>query len=397
MDTYQKQSFVDATIDRARKTGTDGHFGKKQDMEYEYWLQQLFRYGIGPKRRQYLREAFGNGEGIFLQSREALEQVKGISKEQAQQIVKSKEGWDMQSYERLEKAGIHMVTCRMEAFPRRLRDIPDAPDALFFKGSLPKDDQPSVAIVGARNCTNYGKETAICFAQALSLAGVQVISGLAYGIDGHAQQGVLEVGGATFGVLGCGVDICYPRTHIGMYMNIQRKGGILSEYPPETPPLARQFPLRNRIISGLADVVLVIEAKEKSGSLITVEYALEQGRDVYAVPGRLGDDNSRGCNRLILQGAGLAFSPEELLKQMRFCGENPMAFSKDINFSLAREEKLVYSCLDLHPKHLDLIVKEVQLPVSQVFSVLLSLQLKGYITETDRAYYCKNPRFAFAE
>lgn len=366
-------------------------------MEYEYWLQHLQLYGIGPQRRRALRQAFGSAKEVYMQSKAFLEKVKGISETQAEWIVNSRTKWRLSNYEKMQKEGIHFITEEMEAYPKRLLHLPDRPDGLFYKGCLPKDEAPSIAIVGARNCTNYGRVMATSFARELAVCGVQIVSGLACGIDGYAHQGSLDVGGSTFGVLGCGVDVCYPRTHIGMYMDIQRKGGILSEYPPKTQPIAKHFPLRNRIISGLADTVLVVEAKEKSGSLITADFALEQGRDVFAVPGRLDDNNSKGCNRLILQGAGIAFSPEELIKQLGLDVKKQESISKNINFSLAREEKLVYSCLGLHPKERNTIVEEVNLPVSKVLSVLLTLQLKGYITETDRAYYCRNPQFTFLE
>ncbi len=196
-------------------------------------------------------------------------------------------------------------------YPDRLRQLPGMPRGLYVRGALP-DSAPSVAIVGARKCTVYGHKQAYAFGRYLASKGVQIISGMALGVDGYAQEGALDAGGKTFAVLGCGVDYCYPRSNRPLYDRIPNQGGILSELPEGTEPYARFFPARNRIISALSDLVLVIEAAEKSGSLITADYALEQGRTVYALPGRVGDRLSDGCNRLIYQGAGIAYSAEAL-------------------------------------------------------------------------------------
>lgn len=170
-------------------------------------------------------------------------------------------------------------------YPERLRVHRGMPKGLYVRGRLPAADRPAVAVVGARRSDSYGNETARRFARELAAKGVQIISGMAWGIDGMAHKGALEAGGDTFAVLGCGVDICYPPGHQSLYEELLIKGGVLSEQPPGMPPLAGHFPARNRIISGLSDLVLVVEAREKSGSLITADQALEQGKDVYAVPG----------------------------------------------------------------------------------------------------------------
>ncbi len=361
-------------------------------MKYEYWLNHLQNIGIGPGKRRLLKQIFGTAEEIYRQPDAALKKIpsmhRSIKEEQIQKIIESRKAWDLESYYRLEEKQVSFVTEDHPLFPKRLRMLPDGPDSLFCKGVLPADERPSAAIVGARACSNYGKEIALHFAKELASCGVQVVSGLAYGIDGYAHQGALDADGATFGVLGCGVDICYPRAHIRLYTDIQKKGGILSEFPLGTKPFPQNFPQRNRIISGLSDFLLVVEAKEKSGSLITAEHALEQGKDVYAVPGRIGDINSAGCNRLIAQGAGIAFSVEDLKKEMGLFCEKKTNISKSTKLSLVTEEKLVYSCLDLQPKSLNEIVEAAGLPVSQVLSALLSLQLKGYITEAKRSHYC---------
>ena len=241
----------------------------------------------------------------------------------------------------------------------------------------------------ARNCTSYGEQMALQYGKCLGHAGVQVISGMARGIDGAGQRGALNGDGTTFAVLGCGVDVCYPRENIGLYMDIQKKGGIISEFPPGTEPLARNFPMRNRIISGLAEWILVIEAKEKSGSLITADFALDQGKDVYALPGPVTSALSQGCHRLIRQGAGILITPEELMDEWNL---NRMQMGQKNNKNekmLESPERMVYSCLDLFPKGIDELMKETELSISELMERLITLELKGYAEEVSRNYYIR--------
>ena len=202
------------------------------------------------------------------------------------------------------------------AYPEILRNYPRMPAGLYLRGSLPDPDRPAVAMVGARACSAYGKRQALHFAGVLAANGVQIISGMAFGIDAWSHLGALEAGGDTFAVLGCGADLCYPAKNRKIYEAILAApaSGILTEFEDGTQPLAWHFPVRNRIISALADLVLVVEARSRSGSLITADYALEQGKNIYAVPGRLEDSCSGGCNELIAQGAGIATCPELLLE-----------------------------------------------------------------------------------
>ena len=201
-------------------------------------------------------------------------------------------------------------------YPRRLRQIRSAPRRIFVGGRLPDAQTASGAVIGARKCSSYGREMARLYASALAAAGVQIVSGMAAGIDGIAQRAALSVGGSSVAVLGCGTDVCYPAENRDLYEQLLQKGTILSEYSPGTPPAACYFPARNRIISALADLILVIEARERSGTLITVDFALDQGKDVYALPGRITDGQSMGCNRLIRQGAGIALTPEDILEAL---------------------------------------------------------------------------------
>lgn len=201
-------------------------------------------------------------------------------------------------------------------YPNRLKNISGAPKELYVLGGLPEEGRLSVAVIGARDCSEYGKFVARELGTVLGGSNISVISGMARGIDGISQEAALNAGGSSYAVLGCGVDVCYPEANRQLYERLKISGGIISEYPPGSQVLAWHFPPRNRIVSGLADVVVVIEARVKSGTLITVDMALEQGREVYVAPGRVTDRLSDGCNRLIKQGAGILLSPEEFLREI---------------------------------------------------------------------------------
>lgn len=203
-----------------------------------------------------------------------------------------------------------------EDYPSKLFSIPDPPTIIYYLGNLPKEDCISVAIIGARQCSDYGYKCATLFSECLSEAGVQIISGMARGVDGVSQRKAIETGGSTFGILGNGVDIVYPKENDDIFADICENGGLISEYEPGIPADKRHFPARNRIISALSDVILVIEAREKSGTLITVNQALEQGKEVYAVPGKITDNLSSGCNMLISEGAAAAISPQRMLSEL---------------------------------------------------------------------------------
>ena len=285
--------------------------------------------------------------------------------------------------------GIEYISKNHPHFPEKLRQLADCPEGIYVRGRLPDPEKKTVAIVGARMCTPYGRATAAYFARVLAANGVQIISGLALGIDGAAHEGALCAGGDTFGVLAGGVDVCYPRSNIELYEQMKTRGGILSEEPCGFPPLAKMFPKRNRIISVLSDLVLVVEARKKSGSLITADFAAEQGRDIFAVPGRLEDALSQGCNELIAQGAGIALSPESLLEIMGKevkKSDNSKAFVENV---LAREENIVYSCLSLQPKSLDELCKSSGMTYTATAEAIMLLQLQGLAKEIGRNRYIK--------
>lgn len=274
-------------------------------------------------------------------------------------------------------------------YPDKLLEIANPPKHLYVLGELPSPDKPSIAIVGARNASPYGMHIARHFARVLSDCGVQVISGFARGIDRAGHEGALAGSTGTFAVFGNGVDICYPGENRDLYEQLIQKGGILSEFPPGTKPLAWHFPARNRMISALVDKILVVEAKIRSGSLITADFGLEQGKDIYAVPGRITDELSQGCNRLIMQGAAIAVSVEEILKDFTMDIRNEKRFHKNLEFLLAKEEETVYSCIGLQPKHVEEILAESGFELSTLVTLLLQLELKNKIQEVTKNVYVR--------
>ena len=282
------------------------------------------------------------------------------------------------------------ISSKSAEYPEKLNNYPKMPEILFVKGRLPDRKKPSIAIVGARACSTYGRIQAFRYAKVLSSAGVQIISGMAYGIDAEAHKGALEGGTATYAVLAGGVDICYPAGNKALYERILReRGGIISEQPPGMRARNYFFPARNRIISGLADMVLIVEAREKSGSLITAQWALDQGKTVYAIPGPVNEELSIGCHKLIYDGAGIAYSPEILLRELGMNYENKVKSDSKNDLGLASDLKLVYSCLDLRPKSMDFLIQKTGLPPRQIGSLLLELKLSGLIREIGRHYYIK--------
>ena len=288
----------------------------EREQPYAYWLM-CAPIGDATKSRLLLR--FGRPSGVFEASEKALlDSTLSIGKKERwiAYIKERKEENAKREYEELQTKGILFYPEYHPFYPVKLLSIPVRPFGIFVKGKLPDVRQRSLAIVGARDCSEYGQYVARHFAEKMAQNGVAVISGLARGIDGIAQRAAMEAGGESFGVLGCGADICYPKSNEKLYRMCMERGGILSTYLPGTPPTPNLFPPRNRIISGLSDGILIIEAREKSGTIITADLALEQGKDVFVIPGRVTDRLSDGCNSLIRQGASLIQSPEQLLEEL---------------------------------------------------------------------------------
>lgn len=275
------------------------------------------------------------------------------------------------------------------SYPSRLKNLPGMPVSLYIKGSLPDERKKSVAIVGARKCSSYGRQAAYMFAKILAENEIQIISGLAFGIDSYAHKGCLEGGGKTFAVLGCGIDLCYPKSNSRLYNDILKTGGgILSEYEGDSPPYAYHFPIRNRIISALADAVIIIEARVKSGSLITASYALDQGVPLYCVPGRIFDSLSSGTNALIADGAIPALSPETILYDFGLIGQKKEeALPPHLNSDLSDFEKNIFKFLLSDPKTLDNICELTGSDTITVSEALLMLELNGHIYQPSPGLY----------
>lgn len=356
--------------------------------EYWFWLCNI--KNMGHSKMEKLIEVFENPENIYYASKNMLLKTDGIKEEDARNIIKSKSEFDVSAnLAKLKKRNTRFIYYGDKNYPKKLIPYEHKPFCLFVRGEMPSADIPTVAVVGARNCTSYGKSMAVETAYDLAAAGVQIISGMAKGIDSYGHKGALNAGGRTYAVLGCGIDICYPRENIELYTDIEDRGGLISEYIPGTPPFAWQFPQRNRIISGLADYILIIEAKESSGSLITVEWALEQGKDIFAVPGRASDEASRGCNNLIKAGAAIVTSAKDILEEMGIDTDKKQKVKK-IDNTLEKDFQVVYSCVDLSLKHIRTIIEETGYNYETVSEILLKLQMMNMITEPVKDYYLKN-------
>ena len=281
--------------------------------------------------------------------------------------------------------------CALEPeFPEKLRNIPDPPEGIYVKGRLPDPGKSVVSIIGSRNNSEYGRGMAVYFAKTLSEHGVQIVSGMARGIDGLSQNAAVKAGGSSFGILGCGIDMVYPKENRQLYESILEKGGLISEYPPGTPPQSFLFPQRNRIISALSDILLVIEAKERSGTAITVRFALEQGRDVFAVPGRVTDPLSCGCNRLISDGAGIATCPGDILEALGLIKTGNGRYKK-INLkkfsNLTAKQLKIMDHLDYNPVSINEIASGTGYDLPELMLELLKLELYGCIEKAGQGFY----------
>lgn len=356
-------------------------------MKYEYWFANI--RGLGNKEKFQIRSSIKCAEELYYMEEKAIKDIVR-NKDKSKVILESIRNWELdREYAVLDRKEVQFITRMNQEYPQRLSEISAPPYVLYLKGKLPKEEKVSVAIVGARQCSAYGERMAKLFAETLASAGVQIISGMARGIDGISQRATVRSGGSSFAVLGCGVDICYPRENYELYRELQVYGGVISEQPIGTQPQKTFFPARNRIISGLADVVLLMEAKEESGSLITADMALEQGKDIYALPGNVTSQLSQGCNRLIKQGAGILVSPEDLLNDLGIFHNKKMDNGVGNKIMLESEEKLVYSCLDFEPRSLRELLERTRLQISTLLEHLVTLQLNGYVREVSKNYYVK--------
>jgi len=385
----------------------------KDEIKYLYWLNSVD--GVGFKAIMLLTKFVGSARDVYGLAENDLGWF--LNKRQLTELVNNRNKWDVEGeYEKLKLKGISFYPYGHPGYPDKLCSLPDPPAALYVKGNLPEPNTPAVAVIGTRKCSGYGSAMAKQLGARLAEKGIAVISGMARGIDGIGQRAVCEAGGFTYAILGCGVDIIYPPENGQLYRQIMMKGGIISEYFPGSQPKAGQFPARNRIISGLSDAVVVVEAKEKSGTMITVDMALEQGREVYAVPGRLVDYSSSGCNRLIKQGAGLIISVDEFVEEVLHLSKTKMAnevtelkkterksvkqvsTEEKIKNSLTEEEKQVFSCLDYIPRSLEQIqALTPKVPYEKLLKILITFCLRGIASQMGAGSYCRNESFNESE
>ncbi len=367
---------------------------KKQ--EYDLWWA-IESQAAGLRTMQIAKSAGGSGR-LFEMEKEELLALKGIGERAADRIIYRRNCWNYEkALQSLQETGIRFVSVYDPDYPKRLHHTPNPPFALFVKGSLPEDHKPAVAIVGARECSEYGRYCASYFARGLTMSGVNVLSGMAIGIDGIAQQAALNAGGRSFAVLGNGPDICYPPANRKLYDRLVRSGGLISEYGPHVSAVAWHFPARNRILAGLCDIVLVVEAREKSGTLITADMALDAGRDVMIVPGRITDPLSVGCIGLWENGACPACNVSDVLEVLSGKGFSvsnegemlPAASDDEIKLPLESMEKLVYSGFDFYARSAEEVMENTKLPYQDFLQTLMKLEMKGLIKETGRGYYVR--------
>lgn len=370
--------------------------------KYLYWLANVS--GLGTACRERLLEAFGTGAAVYGAQEKHLAMV--LEKAKAEKLLETRKKWDVdRAYEELQEKQISFVCTADAEYPERLRDIPDHPFGIYYWGGMPQSCKLAVAVVGARECSDYGRFIATELGRELGTAGVQVVSGMARGIDGISQLAALDAGGESFAVLGNGVDICYPKGNQPVYDRMLIQGGVLSTYPPGTAPKPQLFPPRNRIVSGLADVLVVVEARQKSGTLITVDMALEQGREVYAVPGRITDRLSDGCNKLVREGALVFLSPRDFMEGLRHSFPEKMACcvakrTKPAGSPalppITPEEAVVLEALDLYPQPLERIREQLQVKLTEkgfhsfsknLLTILMRLCLKGVAKQNSPGWF----------
>ncbi len=348
-----------------------GESVNKDDIR-KYWLGIKMTPAF--RNRQYvLAKAAGGPRELWEASTKDLVEL-GLPNNAAYEAVAFRSALDLdKEYGRLEKAGVRIVTDEDDEYPELLRQAINHPRAVLLKGRLRNYDY-AVAIVGSRRATASGKAFSFELAEDLSREGVTIVSGAARGIDTAAHRGAIKAGGVTFGVLGCGLDIIYPPENKNLYRDIESSGALISEYPPGTAPLPMNFPARNRIVAGLCQGVVVVEAGERSGALITADFALEYGRDVFAVPGNSKSANSRGANKLIKQGAFLIESADDVLDVLGI-----ERHKKSGKFNLEPQEIALLDNLGWDAKRIDEIIRDTGESVSTVAAVLLSLEISGFV------------------
>ena len=349
----------------------------------EEWLTLYLTPGLGVAGCKNLVDWFGSPGRALKASRKELAEVRGLREKGLGAIGQTKTRQDAgEELRRAQQLGLNIICLDDREYPEWLHHIPNPPVILYIKGDASALAEPGISIVGSRAASSYGLRMAETLAGQLAGLGITVISGLALGIDTAAHQGALKGGGSTVAVLGCGLDLIYPPQNRALFEIIPNRGALVSEYPLGTQPDGFRFPARNRIISGLSRGVVVVEATLKSGSLITAELALEQGREVFAIPGRVDSLKSAGCHRLLQQGAKLVMSVTDILGEFVDLGSIRQAAAAPPPApplaELSDEERTLMAVLEIYPKHIDEIINTCLLTVDRVNELLLMLEIKGY-------------------
>ncbi len=359
-------------------------YDRVRQMPYFYFLAKTF--AVGAVSYRDIQNVFSTPYDIYKESYDTLEKTGLFTKNQLNRIeITKKEMCVEKEYEDMLKKGIRMILIGEDTYPEKLKEIHNAPPFIFVKGRLPAKGAPCVSVVGARECTPYGANIAKRLGEMLGAAGISVISGMARGIDSISQKACVDSGGYSLALLGGGVDIVYPKESRGLYERLCESGGIMSEIPPGVSPKAQYFVLRNRLISGVSDYVCVVEAKEKSGTMITVDCALDQGREVYAFPGRITDVTSFGTNELIREGAGVISNINTFIDDiMGYCrikesSSGYVSEKKKVITNLSENEKMVIRMSDGDSFTLDQMSQRTGMPAYDLLGVCVSLCSKLYL------------------
>jgi DNA processing protein len=355
----------------------------KKEEDILSWLALSLVSGLGPAGFRAILRTYGSPREVLKADEDDLKRRGGLREDLARRIAKGRFIADPElEYMKSKEAGARIITLEDPEYPAPLKEIPDAPPVLYLKGLRLSGDTIFVAVVGSRTPTSYGVRSAEVISEGLAQAGVGVVSGLASGIDAAAHRGCLKAEGFTAAVVGTGIDRVYPSSNRELFEEITRKGVVISEFPMGTPPDARNFPRRNRIISGISRAVLVVEAAERSGSLITASMALEQGREVFAVPGSIQSPRSAGTHFLLKNGAALCEKAEDILSVLGIGsrgGKGPYEVREQE--ALGDEEKRIYSILEPYPIHVDSIIERAGLGPGKVLAILLALEMKGAVKQ----------------
>lgn len=354
----------------------------------EHWIALSLVPDIGPVSFRTLLSVFGEPSRVFSASLKELSALEGIGRKRAENI-RSFSAWKTvaQHIKRLDKLNAGVVTHTSPEYPDLLKQVDHAPPLLYTKGAFSSDDRFAIAVVGSRKATHYGKIAAERLSAELADAGFTVVSGMARGIDTISHRSALKSGGRTIAVLGSGIDRPYPPENGDLMELIAESGCVVSEFPLGTEPNREHFPARNRTISGLSLGVLVVEATRESGSLITVHHAVEQNREVFAVPGNITSSNSAGTNELIKSGAKLVTTVDDIVSELSALLKGFIKATAKTKITLTDEEQIVCDILTPDPKHVDTISRELSLPSPRVLALLLALELKGVVRQAEGMRY----------